>query len=139
MEKTEDGPPSVVPLERALDRLNENWVDYQADTSQVYVRDALIKRFEFTYELSHKTLRRFLEFGAANEEIAEMSFPDLIRTASGKGLLLEDWSAWYDYRKIRGKATHTYQEKVAAEVIAVIPAFIKEVEFLRDRLREKMP
>lgn len=68
-----------------------------------------------------------------------MSFPDQIRTASGKGLLLEDWSAWYDYRKIRGKATHTCQEKVAAEVIAVIPAFIKEVEFLRDRLRVKMP
>lgn len=42
MEKTEDGPPSVVPLERALDRLNENWVDCQADTGQVYVRDALI-------------------------------------------------------------------------------------------------
>ena len=43
---------------------------------------ALIQRFEFTYDLEHKMLRRALEDAAAEpEEIDRLSYPALIRTA----------------------------------------------------------
>lgn len=138
MEKTENNTPSVVPLERAIERLKEGMDDYLAHTGLIIVRDGLVQRFEFTYELSHNTLRRFLESKAKGKERVKLSFPVLIRTACDEGLLLGDWPAWKGYRKMRGKSSHSYEEKVAAEVIAVIPGFIKEAEFLRDRLREKL-
>lgn len=102
------------------------------------MRDRLVQRFEFTYELSHKTLSRFLKRKDESKQQVRLSFQDLIRTACDEGLLLGDWQAWKGYRKMRGKSSHSYEEKVAAEVIAVIPGFIKEAEFLRDRLREKL-
>lgn len=48
------------PLDRAIDRLNEGLVRYQQDISDTQIRDGLIQRFEFSYEISHKMLKRYL-------------------------------------------------------------------------------
>ena len=46
--------------------------------------DACIQRFEFVYELSHKTLRRFLRVdSASSDEIDALTFPDLTHYAVG--------------------------------------------------------
>ncbi len=139
MEKTEHNTPSVVPLERAIERLKEGMDDYLANTGLIIVRDGLVQRFEFTYELSHKTLSRFLERKDESKQQVRLSFQDLIRTACDEGLLLGDWQAWDGYRELRGKTSHTYGEKVALEVVEAVPEFIKEAEFLRDKLRERLP
>ena len=52
------------PLDRAIDRLNEGLVRYQQDISDTQIRDGLIQRFEFSYEISHKMLKRYLEFAS---------------------------------------------------------------------------
>jgi hypothetical protein len=41
--------------------LDEGWEAYQRDTTQTLIRDGLIQRFEFTYEIAHKMLNRYLE------------------------------------------------------------------------------
>jgi hypothetical protein len=71
------------PLDRAIDRLSEGWVRYQQDTRDTQIRDGLIQRFEFTYEISHKILKRHLKATSANPaEFDDMSFRDLIRTGN---------------------------------------------------------
>ena len=50
--------PDITPLERAIQRLDEGLERYRNDTSDLQIRDGLIQRFEFTYELSCKTLKR---------------------------------------------------------------------------------
>jgi hypothetical protein len=41
----------------------------------LFIRDASIQRFEYTYELSHKMLKRYLEMTEPNaEEIDQMQF-----------------------------------------------------------------
>nr|WP_267885094.1 nucleotidyltransferase substrate binding protein [Kingella kingae] len=40
-------------------RLQEGWQRYLQDTSDTQIRDGLIQRFEFTYEISHKILKRY--------------------------------------------------------------------------------
>ena len=55
-----DDTIDLSPLERAVNRLSEGWIRYQLDTSDLQIRDGLIQRFEFTYEISHKTLKRYL-------------------------------------------------------------------------------
>ncbi|CAG0907090.1 unnamed protein product [Cyprideis torosa] len=68
------------PLKNAIARLEEGWAVYQRDTSQSLIRDGLIQRFEFTYEIAHKTLKRYLEQSAADPTRYDtMTFQDLIR------------------------------------------------------------
>jgi len=58
--------------------------------------------FEFTYELSHKMLKRYLEAASASpQEIDFSTFQNLIRSGNEKGLLRSDWSRWRDYRQPR--------------------------------------
>lgn len=129
----------LVPLVRAIDRLNEGWERYQQDTSDTQIRDGLIQRFEFTYEISHKMLKRFLEATSPNPaEFDDMSFQDLIRTGNERGLLLGSWPDWRKYRDMRAKTSHTYDEDVALEVVGGIPAMQSEAQYLLSKLREAM-
>lgn len=124
------------PLAKAVARLGEGLVRYGADTSDTQIRDGLIQRFEFTYDLAHKLLRRALEAAAANpEEVDRMTFPALIRTASEAGLLAGDWTDWRTYREMRNITSHTYDEAKAVQVVAAIPGFLAEARALVERLQ----
>lgn len=126
------------PLENAVQRLDEGLVRYDSDRSDIMVRDGLVQRFEFTYELSHKMLRRFMEAAAANPtEFDEADFQYLIRSANEQGLLLGAWPQWRVYRDMRAKTSHTYDEEVALKVVAGIPDFLKEARYLLEQLQHK--
>ncbi len=112
---------------------------HRSDTWDTQVRDGLVQRFEFTYEQSHKTLKRYLEYASANPgEFDEMTFQDLIRTGNEQGLLLGNWSDWRGFRQMRSSTSHAYSEEVALKVVARIPRFLEEAAYLRDRLRERL-
>ena len=135
----QEGKLDIRALENAIDRLQEGWVRYQQDITDTQIRDGLIQRFEFTYEISHKLLKRYMEYASPSpEQFDGMPFSDLIRTANEQGLLLGDWSHWKRYREMRGKTSHTYDEIIALEVVASIPTFLQEAIDLRDRLRERL-
>lgn len=125
----------ISPFEKAIVRLSEGLARYERDVTDEQIRDGLIQRFEFTYELSHKMLKRYLESASATpEDYDAMPFQNLIRTGNEQGLLLGDWSHWKNYRDMRSKTSHTYNEAKALEVVAGIPAFLEEAVFLRDQL-----
>ena len=129
----------IGPFERAIERLEEGLARYRADTSDTQIRDGLVQRFEFTYELGHKVLKRYLEYASPNpEQIDVMSFSDLIRKGNEQGLLLGEWPDWRDFRQMRGKTSHTYNEDTALEVVAGIPQFIEEAVYLRNKLRDRL-
>ena len=108
----------LCPLDLAVDRLNEGLLRYQQDTSDIQIRDGLIQRFEFTYEISHKMLKRHLEAISPNPSLLdEMSFQDLIRSANEQGLLSGSWVDWKRYREMRSKTSHSYDEVIALEVV----------------------
>lgn len=131
--------PDITPLEQAIPRLEEGLERYRKDTGDLQIRDGLVQRFEFTYELGCKTLKRYLEYTAANPALLDqMTFQDRIRTANEQGLLLGAWPEWRDHRKMRGMTSHTYSEAIAVTVVANIPACLDEVAYLRDRLRDRL-
>lgn len=126
----------ITPLENATQRLAEGLDRYHQDTSDEQIRDGLIQRFEFTYELSHKLLKRYLAtISATPSEFDSMAFSDLIRTANERGVLQGDWSDWRVYREMRNLTSHTYNEEVAIKVVKDIPKFLVEVEFLVKNLQ----
>ena len=129
----------VAPFEKAIASLEAALTRQAREPDDDLLRDGCIQRFEFTYELSHKTLKRFLvETSASPAEFDDIAFQDLIRTGSERGLLLGDWPRWKNYREARSLTSHTYDEPKARRVFALVPAFLEEAQFLRDRLRERL-
>ena len=123
------------PLRKAVARLDEGLKRHLSEPQDLQIRDGLIQRFEFTYDLSHKSLRRAVEARAPNqEEVDQMSFPALIRTGFEQGLVAGGWAAWQRYRELRNITSHTYDEAKAQEVAAAIPEFLAEAQGLLARL-----
>jgi nucleotidyltransferase substrate binding protein (TIGR01987 family) len=99
------------------------------------LRNSVIQCFEFTYELSHKMLKRHLESTAASpQEIDLASFQSLIRTGNEQGLLRSDWTMWRTYRQARTDSSHTYDQAKALAVFAIAPDFLEEAKHLAARL-----
>ena len=133
-----NGKLNLAPLEKAVSRLTEGLARYEKDITDTQIRDGLIHRFEFIYEISHKMLKRHLEaVSPTPEQFDAMAFADLIRSANEQGLLLGDWSAWKIYREMRSKTSHTYDEEIAIEVVQGIPAFLIEARHLLKQLQER--
>jgi len=129
----------LTPLRNAVQRLAEGLARYQSDITDIQIRDGLIQRFEFTYELSHKMLKRYLEAAAANPtEFDGADFQYLVRSGNEQGLLLSAWPAWRHFRDMRSKTSHTYDEEMALIVVGAIPDFLKEASYLLDQLQQRV-
>jgi len=118
-------------LGRAVARLSEAWERHLLDPADDQLRDGLIQRFEFTYELSHKMMRRVLQAGSPDpESVGQADFPNLVRLADEAGLLRSGWPAWKEWRAMRARTSHAYDEAIALEVVAGIPSFLVEARHL---------
>lgn len=125
-------------FEKAVQRLSEGLDRFNLNLDDDQIRDGLVQRFEFTYEISHKMLKRYLENASANpEEIDQLDFQSLIRTGSEQGLLKGDWPAWRIYRDQRAKSSHTYDQQIALQVVSIIPKFLEEAKFLLSELKQR--
>ena len=112
-------------LGNAVRRLREGLARYQREPADEQIRDGLIQRFEFTYELSHKMLRRYLkENSASPDDIERMPFADLVRTANAQGLLRGDWPVWRRFREMRARTA--------------IPGFLEEAEHFYAELQRRL-
>lgn len=128
---------AIAQLEKSLQYANS----YQASSDPglfEQLRNSVIQCFEFTYELSHKMLRRYLkETSASPEEIVESNFADLIRSGNEQGLLRSDWLRWKAYRQARTDSSHTYDEDKALAVYRVAPDFLDEAKYLLRELQDR--
>jgi nucleotidyltransferase substrate binding protein (TIGR01987 family) len=129
----------ITPLQRAVSRLEEALTAHLRSPADTLIRDGLVQRFEFTYEISQRLIRRYLADNIVPpEDIAEMTFADIIRLANQNQLLLGDWPRRKGWRDMRARTSHSYDEQVARDVVAAIPGFLDEARFLRDRLSERL-
>lgn len=135
LKKERDKPMKIntIILEKALNGLNEVLVLKKDDI----IRDSAIQRFEYTYELSIKLLRRQLEEMAdVSTEIDHLSYRDLIRMGAEKGLI-NNPVLWFDFREKRNITSHTYDEARAEEVYKVLPVFAEESLFLLNSIKNR--
>ena len=98
-------------LQAAVQRLEEAC----AEPFSTLVRDSVIQRFEFCWELAWKTMGLWLEYLG----IVVLNPRDTFREAHNKGLI-QDGNLWTDMQKMRNLTVHTYKEKLADEVYAFI-------------------
>ncbi len=132
-------PLDISPLVSVEARLREGLERHRRERYDELLRDGLIQRFTFSYELSHRMLRRYLRMVAASPDaFDQMPFPDLIRTDNEQGLLRGDWPVWRRYRDMRARTSHTYSAAIAEQVVACIPDFLADALFLRDELQRRL-
>ena len=102
------------------------------------MRNSVIQCFEFTYELSWKMLKRYLEETEANpSEIDISTFQNLIRLGNERALLRSDWRLWKTYRQARTDSIHTYDAAKAEAVFEVAHDFLGEARALLDELMRR--
>lgn len=91
---------------RVSARLNEA---VKLNLDDAIIIDGVIQRFEFTFELSWKLMKIYLEYTG----ISEMKSPRaVIREAFSYGLI-EDGEQWIDMMVDRNKTSHLYDEDEA--------------------------
>lgn len=101
------------------------------------IRDACIQRFEYTYELAFKMLKRQLEQELpSSEELDQLSFKEIIRVGAERGLIAVP-ERWFDYRDKRNITSHTYDEDKAREVFTVLADFAADAADLLTRLKSR--
>lgn len=97
---------------KALGKLE---VALSLDHHEEIIRDAIIKRFEFTYELAWKAIKRYVEFKG--------DFCNSPRDCFKKGFKLELFpydEIWLDMIETRNLTSHTYSQETAEETVELI-------------------
>lgn len=94
---------------RALKRLEEA---LERDQSDDIVLDAVIQRFEFTYELSWKLIKAYMSYsGIADIKTPRQAFKEAF--AAG---LIEEGDVWLEMLDDRNLTSHTYDQSTARRV-----------------------
>ena len=114
-------------FERASSRLSEALRENETS----FMRDAVIQRFEFTYDLAWKCMFYWLR--ANGETVAEMVRP-VIQAAFRAGLI-DNAERWEKIKDCRDETSHTYDESKAIGVAAFIR---RDAESAFDALRTKL-
>lgn len=103
---------ALASFDKALARLHEVLVENET----TIVRDALIQRFEFTFETAWRAMYRWLR--ARGAAVDEEAFAVLPRAFANR--LVTDEARWSEMRKKRNLTSHTYHEALAIEVAAFV-------------------
>jgi len=127
----------LTPLKKALGSLLFAIERTEREQSDDMLRDSVIQRFEYTYELCWKMLKRRLEMDVPSPEFIDtMSFREMIREGAERGMI-DDPLVWFDYRQKRNLTAHTYDEAVARDVYLAAVAFASDAQALLAALLQR--
>jgi len=119
---------SVARLQRMVTR-------FENEPGDLMLRDAILHRFEVTYEFALKVLRQRLKLDlGTSDPVMTASFSELIRLGWAKGLLSEEVAIWRSFRRNRFLAE---EEENAEVVCAEVPRFLAEAKFLLSQLEKR--
>lgn len=117
-------------FEKALARL----VEALAENETEFVRDSIIQRFEFTFEMAWKSMYRYLR--DKGESVAAKAW-DVIPLAL-ESRLIQDAETWDRLREFRNDTSHEYNEARAVEIAAFVrEQGIATLMALRDELARR--
>jgi len=120
----------LTSFRKAIDSLSES-LDWYRDESTVappeILRDSAIQRFEYTYELAWKMMKRWLEVNIGTSYVDGISRKELFRMAAEQRLI-DDPLKWFEYHEARNQTSHTYDESTAQDVFSVVGSFLDDAE-----------
>ena len=124
----------ILNFKNATNRLKEAAEEFKQENASDVIRDGLIQRFEFTYELAWKTIKDALEYLGLVDKTG--SPRENIQLGFRHGII-EDGEKWIEIMLSRNLLSHLYDEKASRDIYNKIKSeYIIEFKKLRDRLEE---
>jgi nucleotidyltransferase substrate binding protein (TIGR01987 family) len=124
---------NLTALGNAISTFKDALNEYHKDELNTYVRDSVIQRFEYCYDLSKKMLIRHLKT-MGESDLDTQSLADIIRLGAKKGVLLHSWDVWSTYKDNRNATSHGYNENVAINIVSQLDGFSKELDYFLEKL-----
>jgi nucleotidyltransferase substrate binding protein (TIGR01987 family) len=111
----------------ALIRLKEAAKELEKNNASDVIRDGVIQRFEFTYELAWKTTKEYLE----NVGIVDKNSPKAVINEAYAQKLITNEKNWLIMLNDRNLTSHVYKEEMAKEIVnRIVNNYISEFESL---------
>ena len=127
--RAEDG---LIYFSRALDRFRiivaerERWI---REGNGDIVLDVAAKRFEFTYEMAWKALKRLLDYLGIDARAPRPVFKEAFIQG-----LLEDEEVWLDMIEMRYLSSHVYDEHEISRILTQLERYLAAFENLREKI-----
>jgi len=131
--RAQDG---LMYFERALERFRivvterDRWV---AEGNGDIVLDVAVKRFEFTYEMAWKALKRFLDYLGIDARAPRPVFKE----AYAQGLLTEE-QVWLDMIEMRNLSSHVYDEQEISQILSELERYLAAFDSLLKQLQQTL-
>ena len=106
-------------FEKAIISLHKILERYEREKEDIDIRDAVIKRFEYTYSTAVRIIMRYLSYTSPESDDI-LSFNEAIRRANQAGILLTNLEKWSEFRKNRNITSHLYDEEAIESIINII-------------------
>ena len=105
---------------KAVDSLETGVKKYSEQPDDKLYRDAVIQRFEFTFELAWKVLKEYMtEQGI----LLNVTFPKSVLKEAYSHEIIRNEQVWLDMLKSRNLTSHTYDEKTANEIAGSVSRY----------------
>lgn len=120
---------NLIKAYRQLKSANDRFAELS-----ILEKEGMVHRFEYTFELSWKTLKDYLESRGV-----QVQFPrDIIKEAFSSGII-HDGQVWMSMLDNRNLMSHTYHEEIFKDVVNNIhsvyfPAITRLTEYLETEL-----
>lgn len=115
----------------ALERLKEGINKF--DGKNDLLRDGIIQRFEFTFELAWKALKTIFE----DEGLLGINSPKMVLKEAYLAELIKDEELWLSMLNDRNSTSHIYSANMSIEICNnIISNYIKPFEDLKEQIRK---
>lgn len=102
----------------AVARLSEALAELAENPKSTVIRDGVIQRFEFTFELAWKSLRDYMEDQGA--DMSGITFSKQVFKAAYAAQIIGDDQLWIAMLNSRNITSHVYDDDQAAQVVSAI-------------------
>lgn len=125
----------LIDFGKALLRLNEAIDESKNNTLSSTLKDGVIQRFEFCYEICWKLIKYYLE----NEGIQEAKSPKSTFREAFKIGIIQDGEKWIDMLNDRNLTSHVYDEEVAFDIYGkILLTYFKQMNDMHILLKSKV-
>jgi len=124
----------MIKTDFSIKPLKDAYLSLDAATSKIKIndleRDGIIQRFEYSFELTWKTLKKYLESYCG---ISENNIKNIFREAARVNII-DDIDIWFAYLRARNETSHIYNSEIAKEVYTYSVSFSKDLKVLIEKL-----
>ena len=95
-------------------------------------KDATIQRFEFTFELTWKTIQEYVR-----DQGFDCKSPKSCIREGARLEIIDNPEKWFEFLKARNLVAHTYNEKLSDKIYQTALKFPQEVDQLLKKITQK--